>query len=410
MQATKVPDILQDSTQDSLPIIDASVRETGFPKVTKDSEPHDPTESELLTLSRDGLTKAFELAPSYGEDQDRPNSLGSSIMRYISSSELEADYVDIETALRTASLEDLGAQDTASMCMRLPSLKHKTASIEPAYEEDPRGDLGKKISSDAEWVQCNKFCDRCKDWDLECDLNLPCLPCGRSGVPCSNDPMRSATHFDTYAPLPSYLQRIPYYGQSSIPGQKNKPMSEAHSVGSSGSYSTRSTHSARYSLKLNRRLSANNRRHSATDIRSTPPSSRPSKPVSIQLDDRTSKRRLVFSRTRDLVTDIPQIQPSFQNACGTDQDDGRAEYFSCPVMGCREMFRISVESHFETTRFGDTMKRHILAPKYPGYGTMCYGTVESVLYLVWAKCDDIYIFVAIGKKEKGEMLGKADLR
>lgn len=94
------------------------------------------------------------------EDEELIPRIGSpvsSLMRYIESSELEADPKDIEMTLQRASHEELGNEPQNSECMRLPSLKHQTSS--EILPNEPEGDHDN--------TEQNRRCDDCKQEDLE---------------------------------------------------------------------------------------------------------------------------------------------------------------------------------------------------------------------------------------------------
>jgi hypothetical protein len=105
-----------------------------------------------------------ERATDNGQPECRPDSPVSSLMRYVESPELEADLSDIEMALQTASREDLRGENTASECMRLPSLKRQALLDEPRWEqplsEDSRSQPRKE-------TDLREHCGRCQEKGLE---------------------------------------------------------------------------------------------------------------------------------------------------------------------------------------------------------------------------------------------------
>jgi hypothetical protein len=290
--------------------------------------------------------------------EERPTSPVSSIMRYISSTELEADPDDIEKALQAASLEDLPAEPTTSTDMRLPSLR---------AEEEQRGiwKSGDSLNSGRfkPLPKVKERCEFCQDMDLpvrlltfgnpfpyhdteymQCDGLSPCFFCSRTGQPCSisvlptsiNNPNSQTSPWSWKNFIPSHKdfkgpRDSPYHKHNSLKDDdslsagptKRRAASRAQSVVSAGtSYSAASTHSARYSVKYNRRLSAHQRRHSA-DSRVDTSSRHRRAPV--PRPARPRKRRTASPRD--------DLSPSRKVAV-----NGRADYFCCPFLDCPEVF------------------------------------------------------------------------
>jgi len=187
----------------------------------------------------------------------------------------------------------------------------------------------------------------------QCDGDLPCGQCDKANKPCSNcllSPHKIRTLNRSFKPYafdfswmtrigslptvatPATREAIPKKATSGdekrsnisgrmrhsketqstaaakSPGPVQIPR-KAQSVVSahSSSHSVGSTHSARYSVKLQRRMSANNRRHSAAEVRIDAKIARPASVTSIK-----------------------------RNSAGT-RNDGRAEYYPCLVSQCSEI-------------------------------------------------------------------------
>lgn len=126
--------------------------------LTYKTEQNNIIERDAVNLFTDIPNDIFEALSVEDEKLiTRTGSPASSLMRYIESSELEADPKDIEMTLQRASHEELGAETQNSECMRLPSLKHQTSS--EIFTKGPEGDNT--------ITEQNRRCDNCKQEDLE---------------------------------------------------------------------------------------------------------------------------------------------------------------------------------------------------------------------------------------------------
>lgn len=208
--------------------------------------------------------------------------------------------------------------------------------------------------------------------DMQCDRKLPCDPCEKACLPCSNcllpavgvtntqeSPCHSTTSLlvtkvvDTGHPGSTDRGR-PLEIDDGSSGDCWRPnsASRAQSVASGGtSHSVTSTQSARYNVKYNRRLSAHNRRHSA--------------------DSNADKRAPNDSKADRRWPPVSlQVRPSSQHSRRSSSSmraDGRADYFRCHFFGCPEVFtsmpllKIHKKvSHFKThCTFCNVSFRHI---------------------------------------------------
>lgn len=111
-------------------------------------------ENENTSYPNEGSIECLDVTlAGNGEPEPRLNSPVSSISRYMSCPDLEANREDIEMTIRKASQEDLLKEDLPSECMRLPSLKRQAvAQFELNRTED-----------ESKWG----FCTLCKELDWQ---------------------------------------------------------------------------------------------------------------------------------------------------------------------------------------------------------------------------------------------------
>ncbi|KUJ24629.1 uncharacterized protein LY89DRAFT_713437 [Mollisia scopiformis] len=349
--------------------------------------------------------------PSELFDNMRSISPVSSILRYIDSPELEADRDAIERAFKTASDECLRADHVPSPCMRLPSLSHQGSSEKLSYADPYLATVQPRLRQDQ---SRSRPCERCIEQGLSCSPSLPCQQCDEAEIPCSNclrpvsavniyphnhghaDLQRRSTH-----PLqlsPTQLERL----GSQMCGTDVSPRSQSgRSVGSARTSRSgvSTTYSARYSIKLNRRFSATNRRHSEVEIQPAK-KIKPIPPTSISRMKRststpaTSKPRNMPSNSSAVnVTRLSLTTPNSQSVRMNDENanfsrpsvsstnltrdpkpsdrkpgikyDGRANYFMCPDGNCWEIFDDleEVKVHVRNNHFRSycTFCRHAFA-------------------------------------------------
>lgn len=312
-------------------------------------------------------------------------------------------------------------EDTPSECMRWPSLRRQ--ALISQSESTPKED-GEKLGycdlcKELGWQVYRKstylsFSQLFRVNCLQCNMELPCFRCNEVELPCSNcllpipdltnhssppfhldkpfsfvynneqksTPKRWSSPFPPLSfPPPgndtdglghksdnkrNSLDRV--YSALPVAPQRNST-SRAQSVTSARtSNSGGSTQSARYSIKLNRRISANNRPFSAIEI-ATPSNATDTLPRnhtrSISLHDALDKRKPQQSK-RNSVRELPssktagmQYSPtsmtapkrasSSQKAVSARKNDGRDDYFYCLI--CGEIFESMLDVHVHERAF-----------------------------------------------------------
>lgn len=189
---------------------------------------------------------------------------------------------------------------------------------------------------------------------------------------------------------------------------KTKSTSRAQSVTSAKtSHSGRSTQSARYSIKLNRRISANNRRFSASVIPPTSSkaietfSTNHTRTASLQdapdgYKSQASPRKSILDILSSRTEDRSQLSTSMNvagNRAGSSRKsvssvrvkNGRDDYFNCP--NCTEIFQSEFEKHL-----------HERASHSVYYCTFCnlsfrdrttwHGHERSHMRIIYKECDN----------------------
>ena len=213
-----------------------------------------------------------------------------------------------------------------------------------------------------QWDQKHPY-DQCSDAEVLCSN---CVP----HPPEQVDPQTSRVF-----PLRhSYRRSIRSYGRSirSEEGSNPDPVkvkstSRAPSIASSGtSYSAMSTRSARYSVKLGRRISANSRRHSGPEAPTISKSARPQRPS------------------------LPPLHPVRRQE-PLHSSDGRAEYFRCPIVDCKEVFHSR-----------EDLESHEISLHFQNYCTFCNRSCR--ISQVWREHEQRHICEKIKSSKIGDIL------
>lgn len=153
-----------------------------------------------------------------------------------------------------------------------------------------------------------------------------------------------------------------------------KPTSVAGSTAGSAksSQSGRSSVSARYQQKLQRRNSANNRQFSAAELHT------PANPANAPPHN---------TPRRSLPTMGAKSQKPSRQSKALQVDNGRSEYFRCPTMTCTEIFRSRKE-----------LEKHERTSHFECYCTFCKATFTD--HKIWRNHENTHF----QKDKPGELL------